>query len=628
MPTIQQPRFWTSGLALTLSTCWAGVAAGEVRLLSPSGEVSALVDVVGERLTIEVERRGEPALERSPLGVTVDGIDLGQDVELGKPKPYTVDDRYPFNGHASELRDHAHGLRVPVRRGQGTWTLELRAYDDGVAWRYVVPGAGQRRVTGEATAFDLPDNATFWSHRNTKSYEAQYERFEVATGPSDRSFTMPLTVELAGGGYACLAEADVMHYSGMTLRPADGLLHAAFEDDHEGWTMDGSFATPWRICIAVEDLDGLVNSSIIYNVSPSPDLNLFPQGSKTPWIQPGRSLWQWWYYSWDGMDWDKQFAFVDRAADLGCDYYLVDEGWESAKRGWVAEGRNEWQSLAELVRYARGKGVKIWVWRNWDRLKSNEEKNTFFRRLAEAGAVGAKIDFMESESQERLKFYRDCLEIAARHKIMINFHGANKSAGETRTWPNEMSREGVFGLEQNKGGPAIQLRHYTALPFTAFIGGPKDFTPTTFSQTNSATTPAFQLATAVLYTSPFLCWADRAERYLQTPAVELMRHVPATWDRTIVLPESKIGEFVAMARQKDGEWWVAVTNGTKEAKSYQLSLSFLGEGRWQSQSLVDVAGEPAGMQLLDAAASAGDTLDVSLEPAGGFVARLVRSKVD
>lgn len=607
-----------------LVSCATVQAAQRQRITSPDGSVTATVAVdAARRVVIQVDRGNQRVLAPSPIGVNVDSADLGAGTTLGNDvDTYEIDERYPHLGHTSEIHNHGRGMRIPMNHERTPWLLDVRVYNDGAAWRCVVPGSGGRRISGEATTFHLPGGATYWSHTNTVDYEGQYRRFDAAE-PVERTLTMPVTVELPGGGYACLAESDVMHYSGMTLRATgNGRLHAVYEDNAEGWTMDGEFATPWRVVIAVDNLHDLVNSSIIYNVAPAPDAALFPEGARTDWIRPGKAMWQWWFYSWDGLRWDRQKAFVDAAAALNCEFYLVDDGWEERKHGWITEDRTKWEALQELMDYARQKGVDLWVWRDWKHLRDPAERDTFYRTVAEMGIVGVKIDFLKSESQERLAYYQDALADAAKYKLMVNFHGANKSAGENRSWPNEMSREGVYGLEHNKGGPQIKLEHYTAVPFTAYISGAKDFTPTTFRRGNAGTTQSFQLATAVLYTSPFLCWANRPEELLESDAIELLRTVPTVWDETLVLPETAIGRFVAFARRHGDEWWVAIISGSREARTYDVDLSFLGGGEWDVLASTDVPGDPWPLRITTGKVSAKQTIGVKLEAAGGYVARI------
>ncbi|HEY0945649.1 MAG TPA: glycoside hydrolase family 97 catalytic domain-containing protein, partial [Opitutaceae bacterium] len=538
-------------------------------LRSPGGNVVATFSVSGDqRLVYTLTRAGAPVVETSPLGMTIDGVDLGAGVELGAAARSSRDMSYPWRGGKARAIDRANELALEIAHGASglRWTLEARAYDDAFAFRYVVPGEGSRRVEGEATAWTLPAGTAAWYCPNTVHYEGEYERAALEEIPLigpirvagefqdvPRHLGFPVTLELPDGTLAALAEADVMGYSGMTLRPTrTTTLRAAFEDDAQGWTMQGTILSPWRIVMTGPDLNALVNCDAIHNVCPPPDPALFPAGFGTEWIKPGRALWQWWAYDNPGTHWSTQKAFVDQAARLGCEYYLVDEGWEHTRQEWFAPGETAWARMNELCDYAKSKGVAIWAWRAWQHneqrqfpgLETDAKREDFFRRCAEVGIVGVKIDFMNSESHELLAFYEDCLRKAAQHRIMVDFHGANKPAGETRTWPHEMTREGVKGLEHNKWS-TLSPRHYAVLPFTRYLAGHGDFTPLTLQPAFlKGTTATQQMATSVLYTSPFLCWADKPELYLDEPAVaDFMRHVPTTWDETLVLPVSRLGEI-------------------------------------------------------------------------------------
>ena len=339
--------------------------------------------------------------------------------------------------------------------------------------------------------------------------------------------------------------------------------------------------TRWRVCV------------------PPPDKQLFPDGIKTDYLKPGRCLWQWWAYNDPGTEWSKQHWFIDQAAALNCQYYLVDEGWENPKQGWSTEDKSAWERMRELCDYGSAKGVHIWLWRGWTRndkrfwsgIETPEKREAFFRNCAEAGVKGTKIDFMDSQSHEMLAFYEDCLRVGAKHKIMVNFHGANKPAGEARTWPNEMTREGIRGLEYNKWS-TLPPQHYATLPFTRYLAGHGDFTPTTLQQQFlKGTTVAQQLACAVVTTSPILCWADKPELYLESPVVDFIREVPPVWDETRVLPGSRIGDLAVLARRSVNLWYVGIINGA-EKRSYTLDLSFLGRGKHLADFFSDVGGRP------------------------------------
>ncbi|MBN8459836.1 MAG: glycoside hydrolase family 97 catalytic domain-containing protein [Verrucomicrobia bacterium] len=586
---------------------------------SPNGKVSARVGVSDGRLALEVRRRGKPALDPSPLGITLDGQDLGADAEIGKVETYTTNTTYPNPLGGGNLLDRCKGLRIALRSKPSgvSWTLDVRAYDDGVAWRYLAPGKGVRKFGGEATSFVVPEGSVCWSHHNTVSYEANYVSFPAKGESPSRPVTMPLTVELPGGGFACVTEVDTFGYSGMTLGPRGRMFTGIFEDDPKGFALDGDIATPWRVVIAVDDLDALVNQSIVYNVAPPADPKLFPKGGQS-WIQPGRAYWTWGFGQYETARWERIRGYVDDAASLNCRYYVIDDPWREKKMGWHRDGHDEWRSLREICDYAATKSVKIMVWEHWDRIRDLTAREEFFKNLAEAGAVGAKIDFMESESHERLSFYQSCLEIAARRHIMINFHGANKPAGEERAWPNWMTREGIYGMEQ---GGNVSRTHLAALPFTRFVTGPGDFTPTVFrAGPMGKTTAGSQLATSVVFGSPINHWAESLETYrAQGPEVlDFIRNKPVVWDETRVLPGSRIGETAIIARRSGSSWWVAAINGTDVRVSREISTAFLSDGKWETVTFADVPGDKTKLDIARSSLAKGRPITARMEPGGGF----------
>lgn len=594
---------------------------GNISLESPDGKITTGLARGGEgRLFIQGHRELQPFLGLSPLGVTIDGTDVGKDSKVVREERYQTDSTYDWIGNTRSLRDHGNGIKIEFENEKlGRWTLDLRAYDDGIAWRYIIPGKGQRKVTGEVSSFTLPPGSSYWSHHNTANYEANYLHFKPQGNSPARPITMPVTVELPGGGYSCITEANMFGYSGMSLGPKGNMLCGIFEDDPKGWTIEGEIVTPWRIVIAAKDLTDLVNQSIVYNVSPPPDRKLFPKGLKEDWIKPGRCFWTWGFGQWDTAQWDRIMGYVDDAAELNCQYYVIDDPWREPKMGWHRNGKDEWASLKEVCDYAAKKKVKIMVWEHWERLRDLGKREEFFEKVAKAGAVGVKIDFMDSESQERLAFFKSCLEIGAKHKILINFHGANKPAGEERTWPHWMTREAIYGMEQ---GGNISRQHLAALPFTRLVTGPGDFTPTVFrSGPMGHTTAGSQMATAVAYNSPLHHWADSAEAYLaQAPeVVNFIRTKPAVWDEMLVLPGSKIGEIAAIARRSGSNWWVAVINGTDQSMDYSVGLDFLGSGEWNSISYADLPGEKTKLSIGKGTVKAGEKVLVTMSPGGGFV---------
>lgn len=592
-------------------------------ITSPGGAVVGQVIQDKGRTWVRVMRDGRPALDASPVGVTVDGVDLGKNAVLGAIESISANETYPWLGNQRTLTNHYKGERIAIKTGSQAWTLEVRAYDDGVTWRCVVPGGGKRNVSGEATSFAMPAGTSFWTHTNTVTYEANIRRYDMGGNAPKTPVIMPVTVELPGGGYACYTESDIMGYSGMTLGANGHLLNGVFEDDPQGWSMDGDFATPWRVVIAVADLDGLVNSSIVQSVCPPPDPKLFPKGILTDWIKPGRSYWTWGFGSFESARWERIKGYVDDAAALNCQYYTIDDPWRDERMGWHQNGGDEWDRLKEVCQYAAGKNVGIVVWQHWSGIRDLDARKEFFRNIARAGAKGVKIDFMESESQDRLEFYRSCLEIAAKHRLLVNFHGANKPAGEQRTWPNGLTREGIFGMEQRDG---IEPQHWAALPFTRFVSGAGDFTPAGMppDRLYGGTTMSLQLAAAIIYTSPIEHWMDSAEVYLKQPpeVVEFIRTKPPVWDETRVLPGNKIGELAAFARRSGDRWWIGVLNGTDEEKTYEFALDFHGQSGARPAIRFEDTSRRDALSISKDPVNPGTRVSVKLAPRGGFVMML------
>lgn len=608
--------------------------AQHVTIKSPKGAVETTIstDDAGH-LVYTVTFAGKQVLAPSPIGVKIGETDLGAKVQLGNADQRDFESRFPWRGNYPEINVTAKAASIPVTQKGQTWTLEIKCFDNGVAYRSVIPGQGERKVTGEAAAWEFPAGTVAWCQGNTKNYEAIHQRLALPDIAEDKfkdGIGMPVTLELPDGNFAVLTEANLLGYTGMIVERVGGpnRLQADFRWDTEGLPLTGEIKTPWRVLMLSADLNGLVHNGIVPALCPPPDRELFPQGIRTEWLKPGRCLWQWWAYDDPGTHWSKQKWFVDKAAELNCQYYLVDEGWEHTRQQWASDGQDIWARMKELCDYAKTRNVGIWVWKGWTRnekrqwpgLETPEKREAFFSKCEEVGIKGTKIDFMDSESHAILAFYEDCMRTAAKHKVMVNFHGAYKPTGEPRTWPNEMTREGVRGLEYNKwdANPPI---HYATLPFTRYLAGHGDFTPTTFQPEKlKGTTFAMQLAGSVVFTSPILCWADKPDIYLESPAVEFIRNVPPIWDETIVLPMSKIGDLAAFARRSGDSWYVAVINGSK-AREITIDFSFLGTGNFQADFFADVPNEPAKLDAQkNVKVNASTKQTVKLNDGGGFVA--------
>lgn len=619
-------------LAVCLGTAPAAYAADAVRVESPNGAVRFTLLVEGGRLIQLVTLDGRPVIERSPLGLEVDGVDLGQGVGLGSVERYRTDDTYAWRGVHSSAVDRSRGARVAVRHvaSGAAYTVDVRAFDDGIAFRFVVPGAaGQRRVPDAATGFVLPAGSTVWYHGlNAGHYEDLYARKTVDDVRSGEWAAPPVTFRLPGGrGYASITESALRNYAGMALQ-ADGarglrerLAHDApasypfrLRYGHEAEkrlaapaAVEGTITAPWRVVMIGRDLNTLVNSDIVHSLAPPADPALFPQGLKTAWLRPGRAVWRYLDGGENTVAGIKDFSRM--AAELGFEHQVVEGQWA---RWTEAE-------LRYVIADAKVKNVGIWLWRHSRTLHDPQERRQFFQMAQDVGAVGVKVDFLDHEAREVIDHYQAILREAAEHRLMVNFHGANKPTGEARTWPNEMTREAIRGLEYTR--TEAWAAHNTTVPFTRLLAGHADYTPMVFGDRRKETSWAHQIAMAAVLTSPVLVYGANPTSILANPARDLIKDIPSVWDETIVLPPSAIGEVAALARRSGDVWFVAIVNGP-EARTIRLDLSFLGRAAYRMLLARDDPAEAAAVKVETGTARRGDALTVELRAAGGFLARL------
>lgn len=620
-----------------------GLARGEaLQLASPNREIVLRLDSDSEgHLIYAITQDRRIKIDNSKAGIIIDQTDLGAGVEIGRAESQEIHEVFPRLGVKSQATNHCIAYQVPMRvKSSGlAWTLEVRLFNDGVGFRYRVPGSGPRRIEGESTAWQLPPDTTVWYQTDTVNYEGDYRSHPPEEVPVESQsqkgkrpvfIGCPMTIVYPGGGYGLLSEAALYQYSGMSLQPTGTrLFKAAFDDDPKGWDHTGPVVSPWRVILLASNLNGLVNSDLILALCPPPDPQLFPQGLKTPWIKPGKAPITWAVFGNDGAQWHRQKWFVDQCAAMNCEYLLVDAGWRTEKWGWLKDGGDLWQRCAELCRYAAERNVGIVLWHAFPEgrddgpgLTTLEAREELFQKAHQAGVKGVKIDFFDSESKRVIEAYEDLMRRAAQYQLMINFHGANKPTGEERTWPHVVTREGIREQEYVLWDK-LPLPHYGALPFTRMVAGYGDFLPGYVRpKFLKNTTAVFQMATVVIYTSPFVCWPDHPEAYLDSSFLPYVRSVPTVWDETKVLEASAIGETVVFARRSGTDWHLAALNCRNEPKALQIPLSFLEKGDYDSVLYREAQGSANSFQVEEGALVRKDqTIQCELKPGGGFLAR-------
>jgi alpha-glucosidase len=644
---------WTSLAAALITASVVGGPARGQQLTSPDGNISFDLSLSEGESLYSVSSGGTQVLENAPLGLILAGTGggaeyLGADIaSFSSGSVTTFDETYPFLGQKATSRNHYNQRTFTFSRPTSsdfeTAQLQVRAYDDGIAFRYLVPGAGTQSVVGESTSFGLPAGATVWYQPDLDDDEGNYSSNTAGSFSSD--IGGPATIALPGGGYLGITEGNVFNYSGMRLRGDSGsrTLTTTFWDNTWGdfkFDVAGGSASPWRTVTIADNLTELVNSTIVNNVSDAPDPTLF---ADTSWIKPGKSVWHWIAEGSSGSSFPRQQAYIDMAQDLGFDSTLIDSGWESRFEGY--NGQSRYENLADLVDYGAARGVDVWVWKrvnatadpSTDPLTDPMQRANFFQLLQQAGVEGVKIDFFNqaffdpadpnnrsAEAQASIQLYEDILIDAAEHHLMINFHGATKPTGMERTYPNEMTREGIRGLESN----GANQRHNTILPFTRFLAGHADYTPVNFNTsklTATGTTYAHQLALGGLFTSAVTNFAFSPEQITSLEsasplAVDYLRALPAVWDETLVLDDTVIGQQAVMARRTGDTWFLVGINGTTSPLALNnIDLSFLGAGGYEAIILTDDTQFSVNSQSIYAL-NASYVFDVSMLAGGGFAA--------
>jgi alpha-glucosidase len=616
------------GFALSILIAVQAKAVEEIKLASPDGRMKFRAFQRDARLHYEITFGEAVVIEPSPMVIRVDDADITAGARIVEITTSERNERYPWRGVHAQATNHFEGVTAALAHvaSKTQYTLEVRAFNDGVAFRHIVPGGEKPRTPDEGTAFKLPTGSTAWHHDLEGHYEDTHQKLDVSEIASGQWIAPPLTFRLPGnGGYASITEAALVNYSGMALQ-ADGRcgfnvalghkhhvsypFRLRYPNDIERLskpaTVEGTITSPWRVVMIGRDLNTLVNSDVVHNLCPAPDPKLFPEGMQTAWIKPGRAVWR--YLDGGRNTFEEMKEFSRLAGELGFEYHVIEGFWSR----WSDE------QIKELVEYSRERGVGLWLWRHSRQLRTAEAREEFFKRLHVLGVVGAKIDFFDHEHREVIDLYTALLESAARHRIMVNFHGANKPTGESHTWPNELIREGVRGMESSR----LRERaiHDATLPFTRFLAGHGDYTPVHFGARRADTTWAHQVATAAIFTEPLLTYGAHPKTILENPAAPMIKSIPAVWDETIVTDVSEIGEIAAFARRSGEVWFLAIVNGPN-GRTIRAPLSFLGEGEYRASMVLDVKDNPADVEIKDAQFRRADTLTIELSDGGGALAR-------
>lgn len=603
---------------------------------SPDGNIVATVYVdENGSLGYSVKLGDTDVLLRASLGLTVDGVDMGKNITLGEPIETTLDETYTTRGMHTTARNHYNQSAFAVTHSDDNKaiTLNFRVYDDGIAIQYVMPD-GEVTISGDDTRFALPTDAkAFFQYGDNADGSSSYEGIRNMQGVTTTSTaggissgrllcTLP-TFQLSDkAAYVCITEANLYDWSGMGLRAeGSGVLKAEYWDDN-GKTFTTKEDSPWRVVIIANNLTDFVNSDMVTNVSDSQDTSLF---SDTSYIQPGKSVWTTLGGGASTVAGYEEYSYY--ASQLGIEYNLIEQ-----RNGFGDTLDEQFAAIKEIVDYsaALDSPVKIWIWEDAPTTRYDGglyvEANArdFLQRCKDAGVVGVKIDHIHSEAPDKVSFYEDFDKLAAEYGIMVSYHNPMKPTGLSRTYPNEMTREAIRGLQYK-----TDANENAILPFTRFLAGGADYTPLNFtngSKLNNATW-THMLANTVIMTSPYLQLSENPKNMIDQVYTDFIKALPTVWDETKVLDQTEIGAQTVFLRRSGDDWYLAVQSAADGEKSMTFDLSFLGEGTWYADIYRDSAASAAAIKREVKQVTSADSLSASIRSGGGYVVRLTQTPI-
>ena len=669
-------------VSIAIAVVALGASGETATLSSPSKTVSVTFEVSGDGLFWSLSGKGRELVARSRMG-----LDFAQMPKLGAMKvagrcERAVDEVWRTALYRkAEVHDRCNELEValeeiaPPEDAQSPRRLNVvfRAYDGGAAFRYVVPeqdGFYGFCVAQELTEWRFLGGSTCWAteYKDYKTSQEQvFEQKRLCKVPPASIVGMPLIVR-TGGQSVALCEAALTDWAGLfyRVRADEGTNAVTVVADltplppPHASTKGGPVIrftpaeSPWRVAICGDDeLDLLRKNDIIANLNPPPDPSI-----DFSWVKPGASSWDWWVDSNNSLSTELTLRLIDFAAEMGWPYHTIDGGWYGFTRRpnygpSIRPVPRRGFDLDRILAHAKEKGVGIWVWANWQVINDNGIEETFadFERR---GIRGVKIDFLDRQDQWMVQWYGKVLRAAARHRIMVNFHGAFKPTGTERTWPHNLTREGIRGNEMSKFEAKIDAVHTATLPFTRYLLGPGDFTPGSFANVHAAEfvpqskrghrygderdrrpiwaeeigTRAHAIALCIAYDSPLMTLCDWPERYRGAKGIDALKALPTTWRETRPICGEPGSHYAVLRETYDGRFYFAAL--TVKGRTVSLPLDFLGAGKWTMRSFSDdPAATPSDAKAIACTSrtvSAGDSVDFSLVDEGGAVAIFERCK--
>jgi alpha-glucosidase len=628
-------------------------------LSSPGNKLKITVSM-GDKVSWSAQFNGAQIIAPSDISMQLDNETLGKSASVTiEPQIKMSRSFEAFNYHKKTITDNYTQLTLNFK---GNYGITFRAYDDAAAYRFFTKKPGEITVKTEEANFNFTaDQKAFypvqWDYRDGKmfnsSFEALYHETNISSFPKDSLAFLPVLVQ-AGKNKVLILEADLENYPGMYLDKNNGNgfkgvyapypLEFAVKErnliptkraDYIAKT-SGTRTFPWRVVVIAEQDKDLLNQDIIQKLAAP------PRFTDVSWITPGQVAWDWWN-NWNvthvnfkaGINTATYKYYIDFAAANKIPYIVMDEGW-SAKQDLMSIVPEI--NLKAIVDYGRQKNVNVILWATWYNITQQMDKA--FPYYAQLGIKGFKIDFFDRDDQLVVASTYEIAKKAADNKLMVDYHGIYKPTGLQRTYPNVIGYEGVKGLENYKWANEDQPRYAVTIPFIRMVAGAMDYTPGAMRNATEATyrpvndnpmskgTRCHQLAMYVIYDAPLQMLSDNPTTYMkEKECTDFIVKIPTTFDDVFPL-DSKVAEFVSLARKKGDTWYVgAMSNWSKH--DITIDLSFLPSGTYEAEIFKDgINADRDGTDYVREVkkVSSKDKIMVSLAGGGGWAARIYPAK--
>lgn len=629
-------------------------AQKKIELLSPDKIIKVELNI-SDKIYYSISYDKDILLQKNYVSLNLKDEQLGLNPKLVKDRRTSVNEVLspvvPLK--FSEVKNEYNQLSLDFK---GDYTIEFRAFNDGIAYRFITKKKGEIEVVGEDCTINFPKEYLLHLQQPggfKTAYEEVYTHVNSeAWKPSDKMSVLPILMDTKNNYKILMSESDLYDYPCMFIKSngnngilstfpkvpvqfgedGDRSVKILAEADYIAKTT-GSRSFPWRYFVITKDDKAILENTMTYKLASKNVID------NTSWIKPGQVSWEWWNdaspYGDDvnfvsGYNLDTYKYYIDFASKFGIPYIIMDEGWAMSTLDPYTP--NPKVDVHELIRYGKEKNVGIVLWLTWLTVDKNMD---LFKTFADWGVKGVKIDFMDRSDQWMVNYYERVAAEAAKHQLFVDFHGSFKPAGLEYKYPNVLSYEGVRGMEQ-MGGCTPDNSIY--LPFMRNAVGPMDYTPGAMismqpnvyraERPNSASigTRAYQLALFVIFESGLQMLADNPTLYYRnSDCTDFITQVPTTWDETKAL-DAKVGEYAIVAKRKGDVWYIGgMVNGSEE-RTFELNMDFLNTGRvYKMTSFED--GINAGRQAMDyrrkeSNITSGDKITIKMVKNGGWAAVL------